>query len=102
MLVLRQIAMRKEPFPSLKLILEMFLIGTLGITTVSFTYFLAIETIDTGLAIVMWYFFPVIVVLISWIVYKKSRRAISLSRSSLALLASLSRLAKSKAVQARR
>ena len=71
MLVLRQISMRREPFPSLKLIFEMFLIGALGITTVSFTYFLAIETLDTGLAIVMWYFFPVIVVLISWIVYKK-------------------------------
>ena len=37
----------------------------LGITTISFTYFLAIETIDTGLAIVMWYFSPVTVVLIS-------------------------------------
>lgn len=71
MFVVRQISMRKEPFPSLKLIIEMFLIGTLGITTVSFTYFLAIETIDTGLAIVMWYFFPVIVVLITWIVFKK-------------------------------
>lgn len=71
MLILRQIAMRKESFPSLKLILEMFLVGALGITIVSFTYFLAIETIDTGLAIVMWYCFPVIVVLISWIVFKK-------------------------------
>lgn len=71
MFFVRQISMRKEPFPSLKLIIEMFLIGTLGITTVSFTYFLAIETIDTGLAIVMWYFFPVIVVLITWIVFKK-------------------------------
>jgi drug/metabolite transporter (DMT)-like permease len=71
MFFVRQISMRKEPFPSLKLIIEMFLIGTLGITTVSFTYFLAIETIDTGLAIVMWYFFPVIVVLITWFVFKK-------------------------------
>jgi drug/metabolite transporter (DMT)-like permease len=71
MFVVRQISMRKEPFPSLKLIIEMFLIGTLGITIVSFTYFLAIETIDTGLAIVMWYFFPVIVVLITWVIHNK-------------------------------
>lgn len=71
MLVLRQIAMRKAPIPDWPVLLEMFAVGALGITTVSFTYFLAIETIDTGLAIVIWYCNPMLVVLISWIIYKK-------------------------------
>ena len=71
MLVLRQILSRGEPFPNRKIMLEMFLVGALGITIVSLTYFLAIETIDTGLAIVIWYCNPVIVVLITWLIYKK-------------------------------
>ena len=53
MFALRQIMLRKEPMPSWALLLEMFAVGSLGITIVSFTYFLAIEDIDTGLAIVI-------------------------------------------------
>lgn len=71
MLVLRQVLARREPFPSLAMLLEMFAIGVFGITTVSFTYFLAIENIDTGLAIVIWYCNPLVVVLISWFIFKK-------------------------------
>ncbi|MFN9953484.1 MAG: EamA family transporter, partial [bacterium] len=63
--------MRQAPLPSFSLLLEMFAVGALGITTVSFTYFLAIEDIDTGLAIVIWYCNPLVVVFISWIIYKK-------------------------------
>ena len=71
MLVFRQIRLRDEPFPKIKIILEIFAIGILGITTVSFAYFLAIESIDTGLAIVLWYCNPLIVVLMSWLFLKK-------------------------------
>lgn len=80
MLVLRQILLSKEPLPTKKIILEMFAIGALGITTVSFAYFLAIETIDTGLAIVLWYCNPLIVVLLSWIFFKtRPTRSIAIS-----------------------
>lgn len=71
MFALRQIMLRKEPMPSLALLLEMFAVGSLGITIVSFTYFLAIEDIDTGLAIVIWYCNPLVVIFTSWIIYKK-------------------------------
>jgi drug/metabolite transporter (DMT)-like permease len=71
MLMIRQIVMRGESMPSLRLLLEMFAVGALGITIVSFTYFLAIEDMDTGLAIVIWYCNPLVVVFISWIIYKK-------------------------------
>jgi drug/metabolite transporter (DMT)-like permease len=80
MLVLRQIILRNEPLPTLKMILEMLAIGALGITTVSFAYFLAIESIDTGLAIVLWYCNPLIVVLMSWLFFKKRpTRSIAIS-----------------------
>ncbi|TRZ80140.1 MAG: EamA family transporter, partial [Actinobacteria bacterium] len=80
MLVLRQIILRNEPLPTIKMILEMFAIGALGIMTVSFAYFLAIESIDTGLAIVLWYCNPLIVVLMSWIFFRKRpTRSIAIS-----------------------
>ena len=71
MLIIRQIVTRGESMPSLPLLLEMFAVGAIGITIVSFTYFLAIEDMDTGLAIVIWYCNPLVVVFISWIIYKK-------------------------------
>jgi len=71
MLIVRQIMLRGAPIPKFGLLLEMFAVGALGITTVSFTYFLAIETIDTGLAIVIWYCNPLVVVFLYWIFYKK-------------------------------
>ncbi len=71
MLGARQMLMHRAPLPPLRLLLEMFAIGALGITTVSFTYFLAIEDMDTGLAIVIWYCNPLVVVFISWIIHKK-------------------------------
>jgi drug/metabolite transporter (DMT)-like permease len=71
MIILRQFLMRSAQLPSFSLLIEMFAVGALGITTVSFTYFLAIEDIDTGLAIVIWYCNPLVVVFISWIIYKK-------------------------------
>ncbi len=71
MFAVRRIVLRNEPLPSMATILEMFAVGSLGITTVSFTYFLAIETIDSGLAIVIWYCNPLVVVLISWFVHNQ-------------------------------
>jgi len=71
MLLVRQVMLRGAPIPKPGLMLEMFAVGALGITTVSFTYFLAIETIDTGLAIVIWYCNPLVVVFLYWIFYKR-------------------------------
>jgi drug/metabolite transporter (DMT)-like permease len=42
-----------------------------GLTICALTYFSAIRDIDTSLAIVIFYCNPVIVVLISWLLYKK-------------------------------
>lgn len=62
---------RKQGWPELKLIIAMLLIGAIGVTSVSLLYFLAIDQIDSSLAIVLWYAYPVVVLLLAWIFEKK-------------------------------
>ena len=62
---------RKEGWPELKAIIAMLLIGAIGVTSVSLLYFLAIDQIDSSLAIVLWYAYPVVVLLLAWIFEKK-------------------------------
>jgi len=71
LLAARQMLSRSAPLPSAKIIWQMLALGFFGVMTVSFTYFLAIRDIDTGLAIVIWYCNPLFVVLASWVLYKK-------------------------------
>ncbi len=80
LLAARQVLSRSAPLPSAKIIWQMLALGFFGVMTVSYTYFLAIRDIDTGLAIVIWYCNPLFVVLASWVLYKKRpRRSIMLS-----------------------
>ena len=62
---------KKEGWPELKSIIAMLLIGAIGVTSVSLLYFLAIDQIDSSLAIVLWYAYPVVVLLLAWIFEKK-------------------------------
>jgi len=62
---------KKEGWPSLKLAIGMMLIGAIGVTAVSLLYFLAIGQIDSSLAIVLWYAYPVVVLLLAWIFENK-------------------------------
>ena len=64
---IRMIFGRKEAWPSPKLALSMLLVGAIGVTAVSLLYFMAIDQIDSSLAIVLWYAYPVVVLLIAWI-----------------------------------
>jgi drug/metabolite transporter (DMT)-like permease len=66
LIVIRQIFARNEGWPAKRHILTMFAIGGCGVTTVSLMYFIAIDSIDTSLAIVLWYGYPVLVLLIAW------------------------------------
>ena len=75
LLVARFIFGRKETWPDAKRTLALLVIGAVGVTAVSLTYFIAIDEIDTSLAIVLWYVYPVFVVGVSWaILHKKPRR----------------------------
>lgn len=71
LLVARLTIGRKESWPSPRRIIELLLIGAIGITAVSLTYFLAIDDIDTSLAIVLWYVYPLFVVGVSWVITRK-------------------------------
>jgi drug/metabolite transporter (DMT)-like permease len=68
LIVIRQMFARHEGWPAKRHALTMFAIGGFGVTTVSLMYFIAIDSIDTSLAIVLWYGYPVLVLLIAWAV----------------------------------
>lgn len=74
LLVARLTFGRRESWPNLRRTIELLLIGAVGITAVSLTYFLAIDDIDTSLAIVLWYVYPLFVVIVSWALLKKRPR----------------------------
>ena len=71
MVILRLILVRDTPWPRRQLLPDLLSLGFVGITICSLTYFTAIRDIDTSLAIVIFYCNPVMVVLASWLIYKK-------------------------------
>ena len=74
LLVARLVFGRNESWPDRRRTIELLVIGAVGITAVSLTYFIAIDDIDTSLAIVLWYVYPIFVVAVSWVLFKKRPR----------------------------
>ena len=74
LLVARVTIGRNESWPTLQRTFALLVIGAVGITAVSLTYFIAIDEIDTSLAIVLWYIYPVFVVGVSWALMRKKPR----------------------------
>lgn len=74
LLVARVTIGRNESWPTLQRTIALLIIGAVGITAVSLTYFIAIDEIDTSLAIVLWYIYPVFVVGVSWAILRKKPR----------------------------
>ena len=70
MLLIRQFSSGQRVWPQPRLILELFLLGAIGYSGAAFFYFTAIENMSTGVSIVIWYIYPVFVVLIGWAVFK--------------------------------
>ena len=66
MLIVRKISGRHAKWPRPLLFGQLFLLGALGYFTATILYFTAIQNIDSGLAITIFYCNPVIVVLLSW------------------------------------
>ena len=66
MLVVRKVSGRQAKWPRPLLFGQLFLLGALGYFTATILYFTAIQNIDSGLAITIFYCNPVIVVLLSW------------------------------------
>lgn len=70
MFIVRAVMVRDTPWPSIKNTANLLLWGVC-ITGISLTYFIAINDIDTGLAIVLFYANPLFIVFGSWIIWKK-------------------------------
>jgi drug/metabolite transporter (DMT)-like permease len=70
MFIVRAVMVRDTPWPSVKNIAKLLVWGVC-ITGISLTYFIAINDIDTGLAIVLFYANPLFIVFGSWIIWKK-------------------------------
>ena len=66
MLIVRKVSSRQAKWPRTLLFGQLFLLGALGYFTATILYFTAIQNIDSGLAITIFYCNPVIVVLLSW------------------------------------
>ena len=66
MLIVRKISGRQAKWPRPLLFGQLFLLGAIGYFTATILYFTAIQNIDSGLAITIFYCNPVIVVLLSW------------------------------------
>ena len=66
MLIVRKVSSRQAKWPQPLLFGQLFLLGALGYFTATILYFTAIQNIDSGLAITIFYCNPVIVVLLSW------------------------------------
>ena len=70
MLLIRQFSSGQRVWPKPRLMFDLFLLGALGYAGAAFFYFTAIENMSTGVSIVIWYIYPVFVVLIGWAVFK--------------------------------
>ena len=66
MLIVRKVSSQQAKWPRPLLFGQLFLLGALGYFTATILYFTAIQNIDSGLAITIFYCNPVIVVLLSW------------------------------------
>lgn len=70
MLLIRQFSSGQRVWPKPRLMFDLFLLGAIGYSGAAFFYFTAIENMSTGVSIVIWYIYPVFVVLIGWAVFK--------------------------------
>ncbi len=70
MFAIRAVMLRNTPWPSIKNTAKLLLWGVC-IMGISLTYFIAINDIDTGLAIVLFYSNPIFIVAGSWLIWKQ-------------------------------
>jgi drug/metabolite transporter (DMT)-like permease len=70
MFLIRQFSSGQRVWPKPRLILDLFMLGAIGYSGAAFFYFTAIENMSTGVSIVIWYIYPVFVVLIGWAIFK--------------------------------
>ena len=70
LLAAQRIRNTDAPRPDKKLSIQLFLLGAVGYAPQATFFFFGVERIDTSLATVIFYTYPVFVVLASWLVFK--------------------------------
>lgn len=63
-------------WPPRRLCVQLFLLGAIGLYLNSVCMFSAMKYLDSGLAMVIFYFYPVLVVIFGWIIYRHKPPAI--------------------------
>jgi drug/metabolite transporter (DMT)-like permease len=86
MVVIRLIRYRGHAWPKGKLALQLFLLGALGYAPQSSFFFFGIARIDVSLATVIFYTYPVLVVLASWIFLKHKPNVVMIVCLTVAVL----------------
>lgn len=82
MLLIRFTRQRHEPRPPRRVEIQLFLLGAIGYSPQASFFFFGVDRIDISLATVIFYSYPVFVVLASWLVFKHTP-----SRSTMLCLA---------------
>jgi drug/metabolite transporter (DMT)-like permease len=68
--IFRTFKMGLGNWPSRKLSLKLFLLGAIGLYSNSICMFTAFDYLPSGLAMVLFYFYPILVVLFGWVFYR--------------------------------
>jgi len=66
LLVIRLIRLPHTPWPARRTFIYLFLLGAIGLYLNSVCVFSALNLMDSGLVMVLFYFYPIVVVLLSW------------------------------------
>ena len=70
LLAVRLIHMRGVKWPNSSDAIKIFLLGAFGFFISPLLYFIALHDLDSGLVVVIFYIYPAIAVLLSWMIYK--------------------------------
>jgi drug/metabolite transporter (DMT)-like permease len=70
LLIYRTFKMGLVNWPSRKLSLKLFLLGAIGLYSNSICMFTAFDYLPSGLAMVLFYFYPILVVLFGWVFFR--------------------------------
>ena len=67
LLIYRTFKIGLRKWPTKKLSLKLFLLGAIGLYSNSICMFTAFDYLPSGLAMVLFYFYPILVVLFGWV-----------------------------------
>jgi drug/metabolite transporter (DMT)-like permease len=70
LLIYRTFKMGLRKWPTKKLSLKLFLLGAIGLYSNSICMFTAFDYLPSGLAMVLFYFYPILVVLFGWVFFR--------------------------------